>query len=311
MIIEGFNMVETEEEKEIKPIIEGRKNLTDKKRSAIIVNIIDKIMISQIIYLAVPTLFLFLFFNFISLNINTIILFLLPILGCIIGISIIVLLLNYKKDYNQDSWFNTYSFYSFLAIWTGNLLLIGVPLDRSVFGFEISGFLTLTFLTSFLLAYPLSRSLLTKLENEKEKQGQKSLIYIITVAILIGTISLGVLLFIQAFLGLRIPWFGNSTAVTLALGIFMIVFGSLVAGIVAVNVKIYHKLGKPGGINIWNRTDNHNIFICLRNLIIAVFVLWLFIILILLMIFGGDGGDLDLDVPIIGSSGKKKKKTSI
>jgi hypothetical protein len=303
---------EKERKKEVKPIIEGRKELTDKQRSEVVIRIIDKIMISQIIYLAVPTLLLFLFFNFKLLNMTAIIMFLLPILGGIVGISIVVLLLTYKNDYNQDSWFNSYSFYSFLALWTSNLLFIGVPLDRSVFGFEISGFLTLTFLTSFLFGYPLSRSVLTILEKGKDNEGQKNLIYIVTVGILIGSIALGILLIIQSLFGLKIPWFGNSPPVTFALGIYMIVFGSLVAGIVSVNVKLYDKLGKPGGINIWNRTDNHNIFICLRNLIIAVFVLWVFIIIILLMIFGGgDGGDLDLDVPIIGSSGKKKKKTSI
>ncbi|TFF89297.1 MAG: hypothetical protein EU549_01085 [Promethearchaeota archaeon] len=286
-------------------LTQSRRDLTDKEKSKIILNIIDKILISQILYLLVPTFLLF-FFNNPLFKTTLLIRIALPVFAGTTLTSLITLVFVYKDDYIRNNWFKTISFYLLLLIWTSNLLIIGIPLDRLVFNFPISGFLTLTFLASFILAYPLSKWAFGSLNDTKSLYNTP--IFMGAVLIHVIFVILGVILIYQSALGLKIPWFGSSWATTCALGIFMIVFSVLLVGILVANNKIYRKLKVPEGINIWNRTDNHNIFICLRNLLLGVFVIWIVIILILVLIFLSDGGDLDLDGLSFGSSSKKKKK---
>ncbi|MBD3227464.1 MAG: hypothetical protein GF329_04675 [Candidatus Lokiarchaeota archaeon] len=286
-----------------------RENLTENEQFKIILNIINKVLLSQIVYLSIPTLLLF-FFNAPFFDSWLLIRIALPIFTGATLFSFLFLLISriYKKDYPRNNWFKTGSFYFFLTIWTSNLLIIGIPLDRLLFGSPLSGYLTLTFLISFIIAYPLSILLLRSLSNTKSVF--LSPIFIAGLVLNILSVILGFIFIFQSFKGIKIPWFGNSWEMTCSLGIFTILFGSLVFGVLIASVVLYRKLKKPEGISIWNRTDNHNLFICLRNLLLAVFVIWIVIIIILVLLFLSDGGDIDLGDLSFGSSSKKKKKTN-
>ena len=285
----------------------SRKTISEEQQKRIISDIVDKVMITQIFYLLVPLIiiaFIIPIFNTIHLLIYG-----LPILF-IIGIGLIpIFAIFYKKDYrSKNNWFFTPSFYLLLGIWSSFLMIFGIFFDQIVFGFQFSVYLTMTFLVSFLIGYPIGKWL--KFSYKELRSIHKNLFIIGVIGFLVLTIGTGIFLIINTiFTGLSFSWFGNSMGGTIGLGILFIVFGALSMGILGVNMIIIDKLGNSGSINIWDKTDNNNILICLRSILIATFVGWVIILLIVAIIFSSDsGGSSDFDIPHFWSSNRRRRR---